>query len=196
MNRGQFSAYFGKFTDFNGRSLIGVKSPRSFKGILSPRTVRLLGDELQMVNDNLFRLDNDFDVLVDDEQVRILHARGFENIGKLQDAIKEAVVANMEAIGDALPFADITGADPQSFNITMARKIATVKQKLNGITFDSLRSGCDKDGVPYSIEDCRLKFDGGDVGDLLDLLDRRLFNDELVPGELVRYRAGSRQIRT
>ena len=188
--------YFSKFTDSNGRNLIGIRRSASFKGVLSSRMLSFLGDELIMSNDNLFRLDNDFDVLVDDEQVCILRVKAFEDIGALQDAIRKAAAQNLEAFGNMLPFVNISAADPQSFNITKSRKLAAVNQKLDGITFDSLRKVCDDNGVPYLAKGSRLRFDEGSVDDLLDLLDRRLFNDELVPGELVRYRAGSRRIRT
>ncbi len=156
----------------------------------------LVSDELRMVEDDLFRLDHDFDVLVDDEQVFILHVAGFELIGKLQDTIKEAAAENFQALVNELPFIDVSAADPQSFNVTMARKLAAVKEQLSGITLDSLRNACDENDVPYSQVNDRLEFSEGCIGDLLDILDRRLYTDALVPGVLDKYKAGSRRKRT
>ena len=191
--------YFGRFVDSNGLSLVGIRRSSSFKGVLTqkPRLVSLTGDELRMVEDDLFRLDNDFDVLVDDEQVCILRVAGFELIGGLQDAIKEAATENVQALGNALPFVDISAVDPRSFNITMARQIAAVRQQqLNGITLNSLRDACDQNKVPYSLANGKVEFGEGNIGDLLDVLDRRLYTDALVPGSVTRYKAGSRHIRT
>ena len=190
--------YFGRFSDPNGRNLIGIRRSSSFKGVLSqkPRLMSLVSDELRMVSDDLFRLDNEFDVLVDDEQVCILRVAGFELIGGLQDAIKEASTENVQALGSALPFVDVSTVDPQSFNITTARQLAAVKQQqLSGITLDSLRDACDENEVAYSLVNGRLEFGEDGIGDLLDVLDRRLYTDGLVPGNLTRYKAGSRQIR-
>ena len=191
--------YFGKFVDSNGRNLIGVRRSSSFKGVLSqkPRMMSLVRDELQMVSDDLFRLDSDFDLLIDDEQVCILRVAGFELIGGLQDAIKEAAAENVQALGSALPFVDISMVDPQSFNITTARQLAAVRQQqLNGITLDSLRNACDENEVHYSLANGRLEFGEDSIGDLLDVLDRRLYTDGLVPGNLTRYKAGSRHKRS
>ena len=199
MTRERFSAIFGKFMDSNGRSLLGIRRSSSFKGVLKqkPRLVSLVSDELRMVEDDLFRLDNDFDVLVDDEQVCILRVAGFELIGGLQDAVKEAAAENVQALGSALPFVDISAVDPGSFSITTARQLAAVKQQqLSGITLDSLRDSCDENEVPYSLTNGKLEFGEDGIGDLLDVLDRRLYTDGLVPGSVTRYKAGSRHVRT
>ena len=189
--------YFGRFIDSNDRSLLGIRRSSSFKGVLKQRLLSLTSDELRMVEDDLFRLDNDFDVLVDDEQVCILRVAGFELIGGLQDAIKEAASENIQELGAALPFVDISTVDPGSFSVTTARQLAAVKQQqLSGITLDSLREACDENGVPYSLANGRLKFDEDGIGDLLDVLDRRLYTDGLVPGSVTRYKAGSRHLRT
>ena len=190
--------YFGKFIDSNGRNLLGIRRSSSFKGVLKqkPRLVSLVSDELRMVEDDLFRLDNDFDVLVDDEQVCILRVAGFELIGGLQDAIKEAAADNVQALGSALPFVDISAVDPGSFSITTARQLAAVKQQqLSGITLDSLRDACEENEVPYTLANGRLEFNEDSVGDLFDVLDRRLYTDGLVPGNVTRYKAGSRHVR-
>ncbi len=190
--------YFGKFVDSNGHNLIGIRRSSSFKGVLSqkPRMMSLVSDELRMVSDDLFRLDSDFDVLVDDEQVCILRVAGFEAIGGLQDAIKEAASANVQALGSALPFIDLSTVDPESFNVTTARQLAAVRQQqLSGITLNSLRDACDENGVPYSLTNGRLGFGEDGISEFLDVLDRRLYVDGLVPGSATRYKAGSRYVR-
>ena len=191
--------YLGRFIDSSNRRLIGIRRSSTFKGVLNQksRMMRLVDDELRMMSDDLFRLDNDFDVLVDDEQVYILRVPGFELIGGLQETIKAAAARNVQTLSDRLPFVDISIGDPQSVTITMARQLAAVKQQqLDDITMESLRDTCDQNGVLYSLVNGRLKFERDDLDDLLDVLDRRLFLDRLVPDNPTRYKAGSRHIRT
>ena len=190
--------YLGRFVDAAGRSLVGIRRSSSFKGVLKQksRLVSLVSDELRMVSDDLFRLDNDFDVLVDDEQVCILRVAGFETIGGLQDAIKAAADENVQALSNLLPFVEISSVDQKSFGVTTARRLAAVKQQqLSGIMLSSLRSACDENGVSYSLVNGQLEFDEDGLDDLLDVLDRRLYVDGLVPSSPTRYKAGSRYVR-
>ena len=64
-----------------------------------------------------------------------------------------------------------------------------------GITLDSLRDACDENEVPYWFANGKLVFGEGGIGDLLDVLNRRLYTDGLVPGSVTWYKAGSRHIR-
>ena len=189
--------YFGKFYDNSGGVLFGVRRSSFFKGVLKQRFMSFVSDELKMVQDSLFRLDTDFDVLIDDEQVFILHIAGFEIIGKIQEIIKNAAAENVEALRNALPFVRIGEIDTNSIGLTFARQLAAVKRQLvPGITFESLRGVCDDNGVSYTVVDGRLQFGSDSLGDLLDVLDRRLYVDSLVPDFPTLYRANSRRRRT
>lgn len=189
--------YFGKFYDSNGDVLFGVRRSSSFKGVLKKRLMSFVRDELKMVEDDLFRLDADFDVLIDDEQVFILHIVGFEIIGKLQEIIKNAAAENVEALRNELPFVRIGEIDTNSIGLTVARQLAAVRRHLvPGVTFESLRGVCDDNGVSYTVVDGRLQFESDSLGDLLDVLDRRLYVDSLVPEFPTLYRANSRRRRT
>lgn len=190
--------YGGKFQDTNGNDLFGVRRSALFKGVLKQksRLMSLVRDELQLVQDDLFRLDNDFDVLVDGEQVIILRVAGFEAVGELQKYIIEAAAENVKALNNALSFVRIGDVDTKSVGIAFARKLAAVMhQPLDGITSVSLRSACDDNGIPYSNVDGMLEFSSDSLGDLLDVLDRRLYVDNLVQGSPTLYKANSRRRR-
>ena len=191
--------YFGRLVDGGGHRLIGMRRSSTFKGVLKqkPRLVSLISDELRAIDDDLFRLDWDFDVLVDDEQVHILRAAGFESLGELRDAIKAAAAVNLMALRRALPFVDMGELDPDSPpNITRARQLASVKdQRLEEITADSLRRQCQQNAIEFSEENGILRFADQGLSDVLDLLDRRLYVDELVTQERTKYKAGSRRVR-
>ncbi|MFO0754574.1 MAG: hypothetical protein U0411_14770 [Thermodesulfovibrionales bacterium] len=66
----------------------------------------MLDDTLEIIEDTVFRLDNDFDLLVDSANIHILRPSGFEFAGKLQQAILDAVPENIKAIRKDLTFVD------------------------------------------------------------------------------------------
>lgn len=190
--------YVGRFIDQNHRTLFGVRRATSFKGVLKKKhlVLPLVSDELRMVEDHLFRLDVDFDVLIDDQQVCILHTVGFEAIGKLHDVIKNAAVGNIQTLQNNLPFIRIAEVDTSNIKLTVARQLSSVSQQPSrGITLSSLRKACDDNGVAYSVVGGKLEFGNDSVSDLLDILDRRLYVDNLVPGAPMRYRASNRNPR-
>src|ERR1700761_6006197 len=64
--------YFARFSDSRGRRLTGVRRASQFKGILKNRLVRLVSDSLKIVEDQTFKLDRDYDLLVDSVNVYVL----------------------------------------------------------------------------------------------------------------------------
>ena len=96
-----------------------------------------------------------------------------------------------------MPFVRIGEIDTNSIGLTVARQLAAVRRHLvPGVTFESLRGVCDDNGVSYTVVDGRLQFESDSLGDLLDVLDRRLYVDSLVPEFPTLYRANSRRRRT
>lgn len=189
--------YFAKLDDYNGNRLTAVRRSSLFKGVLKQknRILALADDRLRVMEDDLFRLDHNFDVLVDDDEVHILNASGFELLGSLQDAIRDAAGENVQALQASLPFVDMGLGEPQgTFTVSLARRLAAVKkQRLGGITVDSLRTECQRKNVAFTETQDGLRFEEDALVGLLDILDRRRFVDELVPGEAVQYKADSRQ---
>ena len=92
--------YFARLTDKKGRRLTALRRAKQFKGVVKSkgRLIRILDDTLQLIEDTVFKLDVDFDLLVDSANVHILHPKGFEFIGKLQQAVLNAVSQNITAI--------------------------------------------------------------------------------------------------
>lgn len=96
--------YFAKFTDEQGRKLTGLRRATQFKGVLKSRLIWQSGDALKMMDDKVFKLDKDFDLLIDNQRVLILRPSGFEFAGKLQEAILGAVAGNVATLQADLPF--------------------------------------------------------------------------------------------
>lgn len=89
--------YFARLTDRQQRRLTGLRRASQFKGVLRKRLISFIADALKIVEDDVFKLDNDFDVLVDAANVHVLRPVSFELVSELQAAILNAVPRNVKA---------------------------------------------------------------------------------------------------
>ena len=64
--------------------------------------VRIGDDRVRLVPHDVFLLDNDFDVLVDDDMVHIPHPGNFMQIGGLNAAVRSAAPRNLTVLRDTL----------------------------------------------------------------------------------------------
>ena len=101
--------YFAKMTDARGRRLTALRRATQFKGVLKKRLIRLVDDALKVVDDKVFKLDTDFDLLMDAHNVHILRPAAFEFVGELQDAVLAAAPDNVRLIQHDLGFVDFGG---------------------------------------------------------------------------------------
>lgn len=199
-NPARISCYFARLIDGNGSSLTAVRRATQFKGMVKKknRMVHIGDDRVTQVPRNVFLLDNDFDVLVDDDMVHILHVRGFEQIGGLNTIVRTAAKRNLTALKGTLSFLE-WGFDADGWNCSLgvARQLSSVmRQQLQGITVDSLMARCQAGTVSFTRTASGLSFDEGSLTGLLDALGRRLYEQELIPGVRERYKAGSRTLLT
>ena len=196
--------YFARFIDANGRQLVAMRRSSTFKGAVTrqargiPHRLMIWRNGLMLIEGNVFRLDPQFDLLIDNQEVRILHTAGFEQIGGLRTLIQAAAIENVQYMQVQLPFVARDFDDPEwRIPIGIARKLAALRQvRLEGLTADSLRRQCAIKNVPFNERpDGTLEFEQAYIGDLLDVLTRHIFVDELIPGEPEVYRAPSRRPR-
>ena len=169
----------------------------TFKGLVKQRNrvARLVDDTLHLEADTMFRLDNEFDLLVDGNEVRILHPKGFESIGQLREVIRAAVPTNVSAIQHHLPFLDLVAIDALAQgNLRIARLLASVLQVgIAGITFSSLQQYCSDTDVDISVENHRIVVNEESAVDFLNALSRRRLSATLVPGQKEVYVTTDRQ---
>lgn len=144
----------------------------------------------------MFKLDNDFDLLVDSQSVHILRPSGFEFAGQLQDAILNAVPKNVAALQKDLAFVDFAavqayaGAHPRA-----ARYLASIRaQKVTkNIDKNALKRLCKDTGVEVKESKGKLLVGNDHIMGFLEVLDRRRYELELVKGTPERFRAASRR---
>jgi hypothetical protein len=195
-NPSNIFCYFVRISDNQQRHVTAVKRATQFKGVLKFRLVRFLNDEMKLVNEDMFKLDKDFDLLADQDTVHILHPGGFEAVGRLHNAILAAVPANIAAIEADLPFVDFTSiSDYASGHSRAARSLAAIRSRgrSQGIDRAALCDMCAKTGVDVVVEGDKVAVAPSLVVAFLEVLDRRRYEVLLVADAPEPYRATNRR---
>lgn len=192
----QIFCYFARMTDEKNRRLTAARRATQFKGVLKSRLVRLITDALTIIQESVFKLDNDFDLLVDSTFVHILRPSGFEFLGNLQEAVLAAVPQNVKLIQQGLPFVDFVPIqDYASKHPRAARYLASIQAQKETTNIDkaALRDLCKRTGVEVKSAKGKIGIEPGHELGFLEVLDRRRYELELVKNSPERYRASSRQ---
>jgi hypothetical protein len=191
-------SYFARFTDNKTRRLTAMRRATQFKGILKSRNrlVRMIDDTLKIIDDDVFKLDSDFDLLVDSANVHILRPSGFEFAGKLQQAILAAVPENIKAIRKDLGFVEFDGIEAYACkHPRAARYLASIRgqEETKNIDKSLLKKLCKQTGVEIAEAKGKVVITDGHEMGFLEVLDRRRYEVSLVKEKPERYRAASRR---
>lgn len=190
--------YFARLADNKRRRLTALRRATQFKGVLKSkgRLVRMLDDSLRIIEDTVFKLDSDFDLLVDSANVHVLRPSGFEFAGKLEQAILDAVPENIEAIRKDLTFVEFAGIEEYARkHPRAARYLASIRgqEETKDIDKAALKSHCKRTRVEVSESKGKVTVSAGHEMGFLEVLDRRRYEMELVKGQPERFKAGSRR---
>ena len=187
-------SYFARFTDNANRRLTAIRRATQFKGVLRSRLVRLFDNSLRIVEDDVFKLDNDFDLLVDSSFTHIWRPSAFEFLGGLSQAILDAVPDSVGAIASDMPFVNLANIETYaSSHPRAARYLASIRtQELAGVDRQALIELCHSTDVGLEEVDGRLVVPNGSEMGFLEVLDRRRYLLELIPNRLERFRALAR----
>lgn len=190
--------YFARLTDQKKRRLTALRRATQFKGVLKSknRLVRMLDDTLTIIDDTVFKLDNDFDLLIDATNVHILRPSGFEFTGKLQQAILDAVPENIKAIGKDLAFVVFDGIEAYAGkHPRAARYLASIRAQGEAKTIDKalLKRVCKQTSVEVAESNGKVSITAGHEMGFLEVLDRRRYEVSLIKEKPERYRAASRR---
>lgn len=188
--------YFARITDRQGRRLTGLRRATQFKGLFKSRLIRFVSDALKLIADRVFKMDNDFDLLVDAKNIHILRPSGFEFAGKLQDAVLAAVPENVKAIQRDLKFVDFDGIQGYaSKHPRAARYLASIRaqNETKNVNKRALMKLCKDTGVEIQEVNGKVTVQEGHVMGFLEVLDRRRYEVELVKDSPERFKAASRR---
>jgi hypothetical protein len=188
-------SYFARFTDNQGRRLTALRRATQFKGILKNRLVQFVTNALKIVEDDVFKLDTDFDLLIDAQNVHILRPGGFEFAGHLQAAIMAAVTTNVATLKVDLDFVNFDVIETYaSQHPRAARYLASIRSQGEAQNIDRGRliQLCNHTGVETEEVDGQITVTDKHVMGFLEVLDRRRYEIELVADTPEQYRAASR----
>jgi hypothetical protein len=188
--------YFARMRDNKGRRMTAIRRATAFKGVLKSRLLQFTTDALKLVQDKVFKLDRDFDLLVEDSEVQILRPAGFEFVGALEGAVLAAVSKNIRAVSADLPFVDFGLIESYATrHPRAARYLASIRvqHETKNIDKNNLKKLCERTGVKVQEVKGKLQVDEGSIMDFLGVLDRRLYEVELVKGSPESFRAASRR---
>lgn len=190
--------YFARIADRKKRRLTALRRATQFKGVLTSkgRLVRMWDDSLQIIKDTVFKLDSDFDLLVDSANVHILRPSGFEFAGKLQQAILDAVPQNIQVIRKDLTFVEFDGIEEYAkTHPRAARYLASIRgqDETKNVDKAALKRLCKSTGVVVKESKGKVTVAAGHEMGFLEVLDRRRYEVNLVKEKPERYRAASRR---
>lgn len=193
-NPSQISCYFARLIDTQNNELTAMRRALQFRASIKKKFMRFGKDSLEIVEDHLFHLDNDFDILIDTKNIHILRPSAFEILGGLKQAILDAVPKNVEAIKKHLTFVELKSIEDYAKKHPRAAKYLTSiqEQKLSGITHATLEEYCKKANVKISVNGDQINIDEKNIMSFLQVLDRRRYQVELVPNDVENFIASSR----
>ncbi len=187
--------YFGIFQDTQKRKVVAIRRAAQFKGVINKKIMHFYNDQLDMVQDTVFKLDNVFDYVMTDQQVVILHPLGFEATANIQESILNAAAGVARGLKAKIPFIDFELVASYVENHKMAaRLIASIQERrdIGTLSKQKFANECKKFNIEIERVDGRLFPKKGHELAFLKLLDRRLFHITLGKEE-EKYEAKNRR---
>ena len=190
--------YFVRLTDSGNRRLTALRRASQFKGTLGRqnRLLALLGDTLRTVNEPLFQLNADFDVLIDSQFIHIVHPTSFRVLGQIDEAIAEAMPRNVERIRASLP--DVGWSSIQEYAASHPRAASLLSSiRTRGYAENLSRTAlvdlCKRTHVVVDDSQDEILVSEDQVLAFLEVVDRRRYDISLVTDSPEQYRASSRE---
>lgn len=165
--------YFARFTDTQGRRLTALRRAIQFKGVIKKPLIRLVTDVLKIIEDKVFKLDADFDLLIDSVYIHILRPAAFEFASQLQQAVMDAVPRNIASLKENLSFLDFSTIKTYAAShVRAARYLASIvaTQETQNINKENLKEACFRTGVQVFDKDGTLYVDEQHIIGFLEVL--------------------------
>ncbi len=188
--------YFARLFGQGGQSLTALKRAIWFKGLLKRPLLHWFDDAYGIVDGPLFKLDLDFDILVDSQVIHILRPSGFEYVARIQREVLQAVPQIFSDLQADLPFVDLSSVEEFARDRSQAARLAASvrsRRRVENVNQIALLDQCGRTDVRVETgENGRLRVAKGHELGFLEVLDRRRYDVELVTGAPEAFRAASR----
>lgn len=190
--------YFCEFRDAANAKIVGVKKAVQFKTTLAARNklARLINDTLQIIEENVVKIDPLFDALITDQNIFILKPRAVEYIADMVTHVAGAATEKVRHIHDNIAFLDLSRIEEKiSSHPKMARMAASIaaRDDLGEFQQEKIVSLATQHGVVFKEVDGRLQCRVADEAKLLEILDARRYHLDLANDGGDPYRASARQ---
>jgi Domain of unknown function (DUF4868) len=189
--------YFAVFHYKGGRKQIGIKRPSQFKGLLSKKShlIRFVDDTLQIIPDEVFKLDNDFDFIINADEIDILHPTGFIFLADIEEAILSSAATSTQQLAHRIAFINFESIS--SFvgtSKTAAKLIASIRSRddLELTDMQKVINKCADLGVLIIAENNLIGPEEKHIIQFLQILDRRQYDVDLTERNPEIYVASSR----
>lgn len=188
--------YYVVFTDNQHRKLFAFRRATQFKGVVKSKLTVINGGVLVLMDTPVFRLDNDFDYIVDNQNIYILRPSGFEFTTNVHGAVIQSATANATTIAASVTFLDISRIRTYAgTHVRAARLLAAIRSRndLHLIDRQLLTTACQQFGILISQNQAgAIGPDDGHEYDFLCIIDRRAYTATLIPNQPEKYEAASR----
>jgi len=190
--------YFAIFRIRGGGKIVAMKRSTHFKSIVNarPRLLQIGPKALEPVTENVFRLDHEFDFIIDCKSVTILFPSGFEQIGQTQNFIHQGMPDAITKLSNSIPFVDFTSISEYIKNgVRGARIVASIsmREDLDRIRRNALRKGCERNGIGLTKGSDKDSPKPGEELKFLEYLDGRRYTFDAVSDPTDQYVAQNRQ---
>lgn len=190
------TAYFCVMHDQEGNALVAIRRSAQFKALLEARLIQFIDDTLRAVDDHVFKLDHDFDLVIVDNTVLINRVTAFELLAEIDEEVQAAAVENTQRLQMILPFIEFDGlAEYVRQHKRAARVVAALRSRddLSQTSITNLRKECKRSGVEIHLKDGKLIPEPGHELAFLQMLDRRRYAVSLITGTWEQYEAPNRK---
>lgn len=191
--------YFAEITDNQARRIVGVKKATQFKGTVKAknRLVRMIDDTLSMIEDTVFKLDNEFDVLITDVNIYILNDANMQHLADITSRVAATATNKIQTIEDILTFLDLSRIKEKiEKHPRVARYAASIAKNPLTANFkrDKIVALAQQHGIVFKeLETGKLQCRVHDEAKLMELLDARRYHLDLADNGGDPYRATGRQ---
>lgn len=191
--------YFAKFTDSDGRAMVGVKKARTAKATLGAQNklVRLIDNTLVLIEERVLRLDRQFDALISANNVFILEPRATEQVAGIVERVAASAGARVQEIHDAILFLDLSRIKSKIARHPKLARIAhsiANRPDLQDIQRAAIEELAAAQGIRFREVGGRLLCNVTDEAKLMEVLDARRYHLDLTATGAVPYRATARQV--
>lgn len=191
--------YFAEVTDNQNRRMVGVRKATQFKGTVKAknRLVRMTNDTLSIINDTVFKLDNEFDVLVTDANVYILNDRQMQLLADITSRVAATAKTKIQLIEDTINFLDLSRIKEKiEKHPRVARYAASIAQNplIGNFQRANIETLAKQHGIVLTeVAAGKLQCRVQDEAKLMELLDARRYHLDLADNGGDPYRATGRQ---